>query len=456
MFETEILGGSSSGINPIFNKNGDVKSLSPYLYPIFVFSQFWGLDQEQFVWCGWPGDRAVRGNSWKSRRKKIPSVAVSWAGWWLLEGDYQQGWQDSGTFLTTPGSAQPPGSRREKSQSSFLCALNVSEEQCGTFSGTDCGIKSFKKPLFRGSWAATFTWVSSELQIKPLPNQTLPWAPSGPWSGGGCSLTLWVLISSQNRNRREFKKNTNVILARGFCGSSWSRCLGEPIPVGSQLWLGALGVLTWVWGCLCELRPCSWALGGLAVITAIKCVSPHQSPAGFLLRRTRESRFLAARSLFYRGFGVWLTPFFPGRKPEGAGLFYQEMRMNLLGCCVSSGSFSLRGGPEQGLRLPMELGQSCCSGKGSAQLCRDGGTGKGAAVARKWVFLDKKCPKFKYPISNVPFWKFLHILLPCPSAGMRLSCLWGWNFSECLTGCREIPMPLGLFLARGRLWIHNF
>lgn len=184
-----------------------------------------------------------------------------------------------------------------------------------------------------------------------------------------------------------------MILARGFCGSSWSRCLGEPIPVGSQLWLGALSVLTWVWGCLCELRACSRALGGLSVSTAIKCVSPHQSPADFLLRKTRENGFLAACSLFQHVSGVGMIPFLPRRKPEGAGLFYQEMRMNLLGCCLSAGSFSLHSAPEQGLRLLMELEQSCCSGKASAELCRDRGTCKGVVVARNWVILDKKSSK---------------------------------------------------------------
>lgn len=74
-------------------------------------------------------------------------------------------------MFTSPGSAQPPGSRGEKSQSSFLCAPNVPGEQCGTLSGADCGIARFKNP-FLG--LLTLTWLSSELQIKPLPNQTFP------------------------------------------------------------------------------------------------------------------------------------------------------------------------------------------------------------------------------------------------------------------------------------------
>lgn len=39
MFEIESLGGSSSGINPIFNKKSGVKSLFGCLYLIFVFLQ---------------------------------------------------------------------------------------------------------------------------------------------------------------------------------------------------------------------------------------------------------------------------------------------------------------------------------------------------------------------------------------------------------------------------------
>lgn len=77
-----------------------------------------------------------------------------------------------------------------------------------------------------------------------------------------------------------------------------------------------------------------------------------------------------------------MVPFLLWRKPEGVGLSYQEMRMNLLVCCLISGSFSLPSAPEPGLRLLMELGQSCCSGKGSAELCEDRGTCKGVVVAR--------------------------------------------------------------------------
>lgn len=39
MFEIESLGGSSSGINPIFNKKSGGKSLFGCLYLIFVFLQ---------------------------------------------------------------------------------------------------------------------------------------------------------------------------------------------------------------------------------------------------------------------------------------------------------------------------------------------------------------------------------------------------------------------------------
>lgn len=170
MFETESLGDSSSGMNPNFNRNSGVKSLFRCLYLIFVFLQSFDPLVRSNLWVWVTRTLGSEGELPKLQEvKKSSQLELSWAGWWLWGGDYQQGWQEGGILLTTPGSAQPPGSRKEKSQSSFV---NVSGEQCGMFSGTDCGVTSFKKSLFRGSWAATLTWFSSEVQIKPLPNQT--------------------------------------------------------------------------------------------------------------------------------------------------------------------------------------------------------------------------------------------------------------------------------------------
>lgn len=86
----------------------------------------------------------------------------------------------------------------------------------------------------------------------------------------------------------------------------------------------------WTWECLCELKPSLGAFRGLSVSNAgIKCASPHQSPADFLPRETRENRF-SVRVVYFNMFLVfdWFF-FFSSSKPEGDGLLYQEMRINL-------------------------------------------------------------------------------------------------------------------------------
>jgi len=64
-----------------------------------------------------------------------------------------------------------------------------------------------------------------------------------------------------------------------------------------------------MWECLCELKNSTGAFGGLSVSNAdIKCISPHQSPleaADFLLRKTRENRFLV-RVVYFNMFLVFV------------------------------------------------------------------------------------------------------------------------------------------------------
>lgn len=158
------------------------------------------------------------------------------------------------------------------------------------------------------------------------------------------------------------------MLARGFCGSSWS--LGAPSQWDSSgdwehrvSWRGCGGVL-WAqtllpspWGSVCQhCHP-------MCVPTSKPCWLPTQGK-----QISRCTLFITAWFWCLKdSFSTW-------RKPEGAGLSYQEMRMNWLECCLITGSFSLHSAPEPGLRLLMELGQSCCSGKGPAEPCRGRGT----------------------------------------------------------------------------------
>lgn len=121
-----------------------------------------------------------------------------------------------------------------------------------------------------------------------------------------------------------------------FVGAAEASAWGSPSQWDAGLWLGALGVLPWVWGCLCELRPCSRASGGLSVSTALKCVSPHQSPAAFLLRKTRKADF-SLHALYFILFSVfdWFLFFFPSRKPEGMVCFIRKWE-RIYSCAVST------------------------------------------------------------------------------------------------------------------------
>lgn len=153
----------------------------------------------------------------------------------------------------------------------------------------------------------------------------------------------------------------------------------------------------------------------MCVPTSKPCCLPAQE---------NEAKHISHRMLFISAWGWCLSDSF--FSPEGAGLFSQEMRMNLLLCqpWLTVTPQSPRAGDEAagGAGTKLQLWERFWG------LCRDGGTCKGFVVARNWVFSDKKiakCPKFKYPKSSCTFKKFLLTLLPSPSGEMRLSSLCG-------------------------------
>lgn len=137
-----------------------------------------------------------------------------------------------------------------------------------------------------------------------------------PWREEGLLfsvLTLYFLISSQNRNQREKPYSyLSVFVAAaqaGVCRRPIPRDRGVQVlqAVAAASSRMCLWRNTWTWECLCEPKPSSGALWGLSVSSAdIKSASPHQSSVAvdFLLRQTRENRF-SVRVVYFNMFQVF-------------------------------------------------------------------------------------------------------------------------------------------------------
>lgn len=180
------------------------------------------------------------------------------------------------------------------------------------------------------SWAFLLSWVFTKVWLNSLQTSL----PPGIHQALGRGSASFLHTTPFNLQPEQEPKWKNTATAQGPLRQvPAGACSYEPSgtgicrfrqfrALGCSLWRSL-----WTWECLCELQP--FLRAGLSVSGAgIKCASPHQSPADFRWRETRENRFLV-RVVYFNVFLVFDWFLFQQQAWGGDGLLYQEMRINL-------------------------------------------------------------------------------------------------------------------------------